>query len=469
MTSDNLPQNHQALFLIPLETGSVTVAREFATAKYSLSKNELKAWYLFIASMDSHCCPQLRTTYVFDAVRFADKLNIDTRKARGTIVANIFTRLSKNYIDLRSREDNNGEQNIYHANFISELSYNKHSHILEVSIPPRLNDYLFNLKEGTYLTMDIEDILALDTVVSMRVFIYLRNLERIGIHEISVTQFRNEINLYPESSYKEFKRKVIKASMEEIRRHTDYKDFFIEDDGSPGRKATVISFKFTKDNTFDEYLLTQVSPAIAYSIRELQKKFSERVITMFTMALEKGFDPRYIKDNFDDMTDDRIVSNFHIVFERISKDKKSNKEKDAAVYGRYFITAVREDWAAQSNREKEAVKHADARIKNHELQKQMQDAQERDDIQSLTLFYQTKAKEYVSNMNLSNLMGFVRKNRAQLNSLAGQKGFNEEHAYTRKKTYKEYKLLTQVVIGKMMAGEIIVPKENILFPCHGRA
>lgn len=116
---------HRSVFLIPKDTGPMTIAQEFATAKYALSKNQLKAWYLFIASMDEHHVPEQGTMYTFDAVRFADKLNINATKARGMIVAEIFTKLSQNYIDLRSREDGSGEQDIYHANFISELSYNR--------------------------------------------------------------------------------------------------------------------------------------------------------------------------------------------------------------------------------------------------------------------------------------------------------------------------------------------------------
>lgn len=95
---------HRSVFLIPKDAGPMTIAQEFATAKYALSKNQLKAWYLFIASMDEHHVPEQSTTYVFDAVRFADKLNINATKARGMIVAELFTKLSQNYIDLRSRK-----------------------------------------------------------------------------------------------------------------------------------------------------------------------------------------------------------------------------------------------------------------------------------------------------------------------------------------------------------------------------
>ena len=445
---------HRPVFLIPKDTGPMTIAQEFATAKYALSKNQLKAWYLFIASMDENHVPEQSTTYVFDALRFADKLNIDARKARGMMVAEIFTKLSQNYIDLRSRGDDNGEQDIYHANFISELSYNRKTHILEVSIPPRLNQYLFNLREGTYLSMDIEDILALDTIVSMRLFIYLRNLDCLNIHELSIERFRSEIGIYPESSYKEFKRKVLTGSIEEIRNRTKYKDFFIDDDGGPGRKATTIVFGFTKQAIADTYF-PNLAPAL---VKQLREKFSERILVLFSMACEEGFEPSYIKDNFDGVPEDRIVSNFYLVFDRITKDEHMGKKKDLDVYGRYFIAAVKQDWAGASHQTKTALKKGMARIENKQLEERM-----REENQDRANFYLKHAKDYVAAMTLSDLLTFMKRNASQLDYLAGRRGFNREHACSRKKTYREYRLLTQVVLGKMMAGEIPTPKTNSLF------
>lgn len=450
---------HRPVFLIPKDTGPMTIAQEFATAKYALSKNQLKAWYLFIASMDENHVPEQSTTYVFDALRFADKLNIDARKARGMMVAEIFTKLSQNYIDLRSRGDDNGEQDIYHANFISELSYNRKTHILEVSIPPRLNQYLFNLREGTYLSMDIEDILALDTIVSMRLFIYLRNLDCLNIHELSIERFRSEIGIYPESSYKEFKRKVLTGSIEEIRNRTKYKDFFIDDDGGPGRKATTIVFGFTKQAIANTYF-PNLAPAL---VKQLREKFSERILVLFSMACEEGFEPSYIKDNFDGIPEDRIVSNFHLVFDRITKDERMGKKKELDVYGRYFIAAVKQDWAGASHQTKTALKKGMARIENKQLEERMREVQEQEENQDRANFYLKHAKDYVAAMTLSDLITFMKRNASQLDYLAGRKGFNREHACSRKKTYREYRLLTQIVLGKMMAGEIPTPKTNSLF------
>ncbi len=427
---------HRPVFLIPKDTGPMTIAQEFATAKYALSKNQLKAWYLFIASMDENHVPEQSTTYVFDALRFADKLNIDARKARGMMVAEIFTKLSQNYIDLRSRGDDNGEQDIYHANFISELSYNRKTHILEVSIPPRLNQYLFNLREGTYLSMDIEDILALDTIVSMRLFIYLRNLDCLNIHELSIERFRSEIG-----------------------NRTKNKDYFIDDDGGPGRKATTIVFGFTKQAIADTYF-PNLAPAL---VKQLREKFSERILVLFSMACEEGFEPSYIKDNFDGIPEDRIVSNFHLVFDRITKDERMGKKKELDVYGRYFIAAVKQDWAGASHQTKTALKKGMARIENKQLEERMREVQEQEENQDRANFYLKHAKDYVAAMTLSNLLSFMKRNASQLDYLAGRRGFNREHACSRKKTYREYRLLTQVVLGKMMAGEIPTPKTNSLF------
>ena len=443
------------VFLLPKDNGTVNIACEFASAKYSLTKNEMKAWYLFIASMDEYASEHSEITYTIDAVRFADKLNIDARKARGKIVADLFTRLSRSYIDLRSREDDDGEQNIYHANFISELYYNKKTHLLSLSIPPILNRYLFNLREGTYLSLDIGDILALDTVISMRTFIYLRNLERMGIHEISIAQFRQEIDLYPGSQYREFKRKVLKTTVHEIRTHTSHKDFFIEDDGCPGRKAIVLRFGFEAE-VKSKPVIENVPPLLA---QELSEKFSERILVLIQIAMDRGFDPRYIKANFDGLPDERIANNFHLVFERIAKDRRLGNEKEPETYGRYFIAAVKEDWATKDGRqdgEHFVMKQLPA-SENPET-----DIQEQEDMHSLTDFYLGKAKERISHMPLSELMAFIRGNKGQISSMAGRKGFNEERAMTRKRIYREFKILTQVVLGKMMAGEIKVPREQSL-------
>ena len=181
------------------------------------------------------------------------------------------------------------------------------------------------------------------------------------------------------------------------------------------------------------------------------------------MACEEGFEPSYIKDNFNGIPEDRIVSNFHLVFDRITKDERMGKKKKLDVYGRYFIAAVKQDWAGASHQTKTALKKGMARIENKQLEDRMHEVQEQEENQDRANFYLKHAKDYVAAMTLSDLITFMKRNASQLDYLAGRKGFNREHACSRKKTYREYRLLTQIVLGKMMAGEIPTPKTNSLF------
>ena len=104
-----------------------------------------------------------------------------------------------------------------------------------------------------------------------------------------------------------------------------------------------------------------------------------------------------------------------------------------------------------------------ARIENKQLEERMREVQEQEENQDRANFYLKHAKDYVAAMTLSDLLSFMKRNASQLDYLAGRRGFNREHACSRKKTYREYRLLTQVVLGKMMAGEIPTPKTNSLF------
>lgn len=436
----------------------VNLAQEFTSAQYSLTPNELKAWILFIASIEKPEYEGVDSVYIFNALDFADKMGIDKRKARGKIVANLFVRLSKSFIDIRSREYENGEQDIFHSNFISSVHYNAKNYRIEISIPTTLRPYLFKLREGTFTRLFVKDIMGLSTSAAIHIFLYLQNLNRIGQYTIPIPLFRQETG-FTQPAYNDFyelKRRVLIPSVKEIRRHTTFKDFFIEDNGARGRRATVIHFGFEKESINDDLFLGIDQNVAAY----IQKKFSHAVQIVIRLAIDKGFNPRYIRDKFDGIHDDVIVANFNYVLGIISKEKRQGKGKPASVYGRYFIKAVTEDWAEANGATKEMLK------KSHMediVADKGKDLQERDELQDLTEYYRKEAKKFVAGMDFKTLCSFIKKNEAALNNLAGRNSFNMEHALSRKKTYREFRLMTQLAIGQMMSGEITVPKKTSLF------
>ena len=98
------------------------------------------------------------------------------------------------------------------------------------------------------------------------------------------------------------------------------------------------------------------------------------------------------------------IANFHLVFERIAKDKKNGREKDRSTYGKYFIKAVTEDWAGQDNKTQEILERNKKLLKIRQQQESLRDITDKEDIQKLTSYYYDKAKGYIDGLNLLSAM-----------------------------------------------------------------
>lgn len=197
------------------------------------------------------------------------------------------------------------------------------------------------------MQLNTKHIAALNTTPAIRIYIYLKNLERLGVFYDELNTFRKGIGITSSyyDDFKQLKSKVIKPAIKEIRMHTDYKDFFIEDNGRPGVKATRIRFGFEK--TVDSDIFEGVAPNRAAICR----KFPEDVQVSMRLAMDHGFDPLYIEDKFEGIPSERILANFrYVMVEVIGKDKKRGIDKGPAV-GKYFLTAVREGWAEKNGKD----------------------------------------------------------------------------------------------------------------------
>ena len=173
--------------------------------------------------------------------------------------------------------------------------------------------------------------------------------------------------------------------------------------------------------------------------------------------MDNGFNPRYIKDKFDNIPEDVIKANFMYVEGIISREKKEGNPKTPDVYGKYYIKAVVENWALKNDKFNEMKKKTIEREKNQDLQKRMKETQERDDAATLNEFYRTKAKEYLEAMDFATMDNFIRTNFKGLNAMSGKSEFNYEHAISRKKNYREYRILVDFITAKMTLREIEVP------------
>ena len=443
---------NQSQFLSAINRGSFRVHSELAKAEYSLTSNELKIWFLIIASLKDEEHPM----YAMSAIDIADKIGITSRRPKGTIISSAFKKLQQQNITIVSQEGENKDPSIYSANFLGEFYYDRKSKIIGFSIPPILHKFLFNLKQNLTLNLSIDDILQLDSATSIRVFIYLRELDRSGIHDVAISEFRKNVCFFENSPYKEYKRRVIKKAVEEIRKLEAFPDFFIEDDGSRANKASMLHFGFELEAR-DDNLLDDLKPALRSHI---MKKFSRRIQILIDFAVKEGFNPAYIKDKFDSYDVDYIEKNCAAVFDRIRKDKASGVPKTPEDYGRYFIAAVQGNWAKA--KPESYQQRADDRIRNAELQQRMKDITEQEQFQNAALFARKQAKEYISNMPYDMLAALIKKNKKELDILAKHgRPFDIVKAYSRNKSYREFRLLSQLIAGKMMSGEIKMEKPTL--------
>ena len=457
-------QQDSPIFLQVLGDNYAKLAESFASAPYELTPTQLKAWIVFVASLDSDN-DDGSNIYRLNAYDIADKLGIDKRKARGTIVADLFADLSTKGIRRKGAANSRGERNVFAANFVSGVAYDKSTHLLQLEIPKMMRPYLFALKEGAYLSLDEKDIISLDSIPSIRTFIYLKNLDRQGINIVEISEFRQGIgatNLYYDD-FKRLKQKLILPVVKEIRKHTEYKDFFINDNGGRGRKATLLNFGFFANSDTDDLFL-DVAPAKAAICR----KFPPDVQICFKFAMDEGFNPSYIGTKFDGIPKENIIANFHYVqSEIIAKDKKNGNDKGPEVYGKYFIKAVQEHWAENNGKFDAMLGREKDRKNNRKIQKSVKEAQERDDIAAQAIFIDQQAKEYLNTLfkDAFAFDKFLRNNEAQLIAMAGKNGFDRAKALTKKKIYREYKIMVAFVTSKMVLRELDMPapKQGSLF------
>lgn len=420
--------------------------------EWKLSKNELKAWYVLLSEITSEYLTKHSTEqqkyYSFDALSFADRLGIDKRRPRGKDIAKLFVGLSEHCLNVESEQDG-----LFYSTMISEVVYNPQTHILYLALSDTLKRMLMALSQQDCFSLDVNSLLSLQTTKAIRIFVYLKNLQHLGLNEISIEEFFHELHLTSsEQEYKYLKRNTLLPAMKEIQTNTPYEKFFIVDDGKKGRKATKLFFGFHLNQPRQTDLFLPEKMAHSFLIEDvglelaqnLSEKFSERVLIAIHFAVQKGFHPKYIAKHFDGLSEEQIINNLNYVQDIIVKDKRKGQEKDPITYGKYFLKAVTDNWIMKQFALPESKQTSATLQDKHDL------------APSIQMAYQ-KAEKYLSSLSLNELTLFVKQNLKQLQENSGGKEFVFEKACSRKKTYREYKLVIKLMTGKILTGEILVP------------
>lgn len=143
---------------------------------------------------------------------------------------------------------NDGEERVLIAPLLSSATIPKETRgasYIEVCFDPKLKPYLLQLKER-FLMYDIRNILSLTSPHSVRIYEFLKQYEKIGVREISVTLLKQSLGVEGKyKRYNDFKKKVILHAQKNLVENTDISFSFQEI--KRGRKINSIKFFISKN------------------------------------------------------------------------------------------------------------------------------------------------------------------------------------------------------------------------------
>jgi|GEM_PF-449018 len=130
------------------------------------------------------------------------------------------------------------------VSFISSAEYPAGKGFVELQFDPKLKPYLIQLKKR-FTTYEAQNVLALGSFYSIRVYELLKQYEKIGKRVISVESLRDMLGLLDSyKSYYLFKQRVIEQAKKELDEHCDitfdYREIRI------GRKIEKIEFNIIR-------------------------------------------------------------------------------------------------------------------------------------------------------------------------------------------------------------------------------
>jgi len=160
------------------------------------------------------------------------------------------------------------------VSFISSAEYPAGKGYVELQFDPKLKPYLIQLKQR-FTTYEAQNVLALGSFYSIRVYELLKQYEKIGKRVISVEGLRDMLGLLDSyKSYYLFKQRVIEQAKKELDEHCDitfdYREIRI------GRKIEKIEFNIIRQ------------PEVFNDAEVVNNKFSKQVAQTDKEAVEQA-------------------------------------------------------------------------------------------------------------------------------------------------------------------------------------
>ncbi|MCM3597915.1 RepB family plasmid replication initiator protein [Metabacillus idriensis] len=312
----------------------VTKSNELIESTYKLSLQEQRILLVMASKVQPN--DETLKTYRFRARDFIEI--IGNKKGTGfySYLKEIVNGLQSKVLTIK--ED--GKQRNY--NWVITSIYEDKEGYITLQFHPKLKYLFLELKEK-FTTYQLENVVRLNSVYSIRIYELLKQYERLKKRQFTIEEIRKLLAIEPDKykQYGHFKSKVLLVAQSEINEKTDIEFIFTEI--KTGRKVTSIEFLInSKVLKRLKELGDQVDlkgKSVKQSIGNLPETNSlfQESKGLREKLIELGVEKSKLEWLLNEFTQDRIERNVNYVTERLKTSQITHT-------GSYTVKAIQQDY-----------------------------------------------------------------------------------------------------------------------------
>ncbi|SFH52464.1 Initiator Replication protein [Priestia megaterium] len=313
----------------------VTKSNILIESTYKLSLQEQRILLIMASKVQPN--DETLKTYRFRAKDFIEI--VGNKKGTGfySYLKEIVNGLQTKILTIKEK----GRQRNY--NWVITSIYEENEGYITLQFHPSLKYLFLELKEK-FTSYQLENVVRLNSVYSIRIYELLKQYERLRKRELTLEELRHFLAIEPTKykQYGHFKNKVLTVAQKEINNKTDIHFEFVEI--KTGRKVTSIEFIINGSSA-----LNAGSPS-----EEKKPKVEKSSLDLVTNEKDNSLEPDLVKLGVKSEKIEWILSEF--TKEQVERNIKYTQERliigDIAHPQSYVIKAIQKDYAKLSQESK---------------------------------------------------------------------------------------------------------------------
>lgn len=307
-------------------------------SSYDLSLEEQKV-ILTLSSMVNPNDEEFKP-YIFKISDFIELLGIENQ-SKYTEIPKITRELMKKVFEIKQ------ENKLIQIAWLSSVTYEKGTGVVELEFSPKLKPYMLQLKEK-FTKYKLANILCMKSKYSPRIYEVLKcnEFKKQGFIEIEVKELRNLLKaetIYP--LYADFKRYIILRTQKELKRLSDiYFDF---EEIKTGRKVTSIKF-YIHSNKLDKHNKEinndNISPKELIN-KEIYEDEDDKILELYNLFKDYKVGIDSIK---------KILLNANGDIDKVKRVYEYSKTQNIDNFVGFMLTMVKDDNFIEPKRSKKS-------------------------------------------------------------------------------------------------------------------